>query len=378
MRPRSFAKLRPVVLPALACLLACLLFFRTALLYTRPAQDLSVSYREYPAGSVEGYSPELVEEVWEVFLQVGEERTVLTPDQNMQYTGLAYNGQTFYYSAAIEQEIPDAILVIGADVYGVSVFLDGELLYTNVPGSGDRIGYLELPMLSPGANSPLSVSLPEGHKGKTLTIAQSTSPYGGEKPGYDNFVPLPDIMLYSRDTLTTQETAQGFSSGLSIAALALLGASFLVFMLLRTFLSRRADWSTFFLALFVLLLIRDQALNAPMAHWYSAGLPFRETMHVMTVPMASCIALSVVLLLCIWEWRAGNAFFKPLIFTAAITSAGYLLALLIFPGFPRTRDGSRSSSPREDICFISASPIPPAPLRPSPAIPAAKGATATA
>ena len=335
-----------------------------------------------------GYSQDM-EEIWEVFLQTGEERTVLEPDENMQYTGLAYNGQTFYYSAVIERELSDATLVISTGGYGISVFLDGGLLYTNAPGSGDRIGYLELPMLLSDTSRFISVPLPSGHGGRTLTIAQSTSPYGGEKPGYDHFMPLPDIVLYSQDTLTTQNTAQSFTSGVTIAALTLLGGAFLVLMLFRTCLSRRADWPTFFLALFVLLIMLDQVLHSPMSHLYFHNYGLWDKAQMMTVPMAStalmcfialhmtsvrrilaagavglqflscalfllynlfvsdfiqgtiyvlpnltsCVALSAALLLCIWEWRARNTFFTPLILTAAIAVAGCLLALLVFPNF---------------------------------------------
>lgn len=383
----SAAKLRPVILPALACLLLCLLFLPIVLLYTRPAQELSISYRSLPLGPEGGYTLE-TKEIWEVFLQTGEERTVLAPDQYMQYTGLDYNGQTFYYSALIEQELPNAILVIGAGGYGISVFLDEALLYTNAPGSGDRIGDLTLPMLPTDATRVLSIPLPDGHKGKTLTIAQSTSPSGGEKPGYDSFIPLPDIVLYSEDSLTTQNAAQSFTSGVTITALALLGSAFLALMLFRTYLSQRADWPAFFLALFVFLLMLDQALRAPMFYQYFHNFDFWSKMQTLAVPMASaglmgfialhmisvrrifaagaaalqflscvffllhqsffsgplqsmfydlpnlvsCAALTIVLLLCIWEWRAGNSFFTPLIFAAAIASAGYLLALLASSG----------------------------------------------
>ena len=82
-------------------------------------------------------------------------------------------------------------------------------------------------MLSGDPSRTLSIPLPAGHKGRTLTIAQSTSPGGGEKPGYDTFIPLPDIVLYSEDSLTTQNAAQSFTSGVTITALTLLGALFL-------------------------------------------------------------------------------------------------------------------------------------------------------
>lgn len=362
----SAAKLRPVILPALACLLMCLLFLPIVLLYTRPAQALSISYQSLPLEAEGGYIQDM-REIWEVFLQTGETRTVLVPDQHMQYTGLDYNGQTFYYSAVIEQELPNAILVIGAGGYGISVFLDEELLYTTAPGSGDRIGTLELPMLSGDPSRTLSIPLPAGHKGRTLTIAQSTSPGGGEKPGYDTFIPLPDIVLYSEDSLTTQNAAQSFTSGATITALTLLGGAFLALMIFRTYLFQRADWPTCFLALFVFLLMLDQALRAPMFYQYFHNYELWSKMQMMAVPMAStglmgfialhmtsvrrilavgaaalqclscvlfllchsfisghlqstiydlpnlasCVALTTVLLLCIWEWRAGNSYFTP-------------------------------------------------------------------
>lgn len=179
-----------------------------------------------------------------------------------------------------------------------------------------------------------------------------------------------------------------YNRGYQITALTLLGGAFLALMILRTYLSQRADWPTFFLALFVFLLMLDQALHAPMFYQYFHNFDFWSKMQTLAVPMASaglmgfialhmtsfrrilaigasvlqclscalfllchsfisghlqgtiydllnlanCIALTTVLLLCIWEWRAGNSYFTPLIFAAAIASAGCLLALLASSG----------------------------------------------
>lgn len=71
-------------------------------------------------------------------------------------------------------------LRLDATISSVAVFLDGALIYTDCPELDHRIGNLCLPMLDWVREEPVLVTLPQNYAGKTLTIAQSTDPYGGE------------------------------------------------------------------------------------------------------------------------------------------------------------------------------------------------------
>ena len=70
----SAAKLRPLILPALACLLMCLLFLPIVLLYTRPAQALSLSFRSLPLEPEGGYTQDM-----RYFFRQGRRALCLSP-----------------------------------------------------------------------------------------------------------------------------------------------------------------------------------------------------------------------------------------------------------------------------------------------------------
>ncbi len=131
---------------------------------------------------------------WTVYAEETGKQTLLTSEGNGCYSGLSYSGQTFYYSKKLTEESDSPMLKIDAVNRTVSVFLDGEMIYTDCPELDNRIGYLALPMLEYDRAEPVTVSLPPDYQGKTLTIAQSTAT--SEKQADDGTVYPCEVSLY--------------------------------------------------------------------------------------------------------------------------------------------------------------------------------------
>ena len=118
---------------------------------------------------------------WTVFTQEGEAVTELAPDGYGGFDRLDELGQTFYFSRVMTEEVDSPTLRLNTANSAVTVFLDGAVLYTDCPELDNRIGDLHLPMLEWCREEPVLVTLPRNYQGKTLTIAQSTNPSGGEQ-----------------------------------------------------------------------------------------------------------------------------------------------------------------------------------------------------
>lgn len=118
---------------------------------------------------------------WTVFTQEGEAVTELAPDGYGGFDRLDELGQTFYFSRVMTEEVDSPTLRLNTANSAVTVFLDGAVLYTDCPELDNRIGDLHLPMLEWCREEPVLVTLPRNYQGKTLTIAQSTDPSGGEQ-----------------------------------------------------------------------------------------------------------------------------------------------------------------------------------------------------
>lgn len=70
---------------------------------------------------------------WEVFTMTDGEKTFLTCDEFGSYTGIAYPGQTFYYSRILKETLTDPVLYIWTSNYAVCIFIDEHLLYSDYP-----------------------------------------------------------------------------------------------------------------------------------------------------------------------------------------------------------------------------------------------------
>ena len=113
---------------------------------------------------------------WTVFTQEGEAVTELDPDGFGGFSGPVGPGQTFYFSRLLVEDLDSPILRLGTADRTFAVFLDGALLYTDLPELDNRIGHLRLPTLEQHRAEPVLVTLPLDYAGKTLTIAQSSPP----------------------------------------------------------------------------------------------------------------------------------------------------------------------------------------------------------
>lgn len=158
------------IIRMLVCVAIVAVFALALTVYTKPMEALSLDLSMTVA---DGASPEEWDNKgWTVFTQDGETVTELTPNGFGSFTGLEL-GQTFYFSRVLEEALDDPMLQLGTVDRNFSVFLDGELIYTDCPQEDNRMGYLHLPMNDYQRTEPLTISLPSHYQGKVLTIAQS-------------------------------------------------------------------------------------------------------------------------------------------------------------------------------------------------------------
>jgi len=113
---------------------------------------------------------------WSVFAREGDAVHPLSPDGRGGFTGLDFPGQTCYFSRVLTENVKDPALWLGDSDGCLAVFLDETLLYTESPDAGSQIGKMCLPLRSCEWVEPVVVTLPADYLGKTLTIAQGTSP----------------------------------------------------------------------------------------------------------------------------------------------------------------------------------------------------------
>ena len=161
---------------AVALLLLCALLGWELMRYAQPAQK-DVSYDLSLGWAGEAMPDDWVydQKGWQVFVQEGDESVVLEADGFGGFTGDIQPGQTFYFSRSLTEELAsDPILQLSAYGENIAVFLDGMLIYTDCPEQDNRIGHLTLPAREQFRSAALTVNLPDGCAGRTLTIAQST------------------------------------------------------------------------------------------------------------------------------------------------------------------------------------------------------------
>ncbi|MDE7245498.1 MAG: ATP-binding protein [Oscillospiraceae bacterium] len=154
---------------------------------------------------------------WTVFTQEGDAVTELVPDGYAGFTGLGEFGQTFYFSRVMTEQVDSPILRLEPAERNFAVFLDGDLLYTDCPELDNRIGYLRLPVSEWFREEPVLVTLPRNYAGKTLTIAQSTDPDGGELQEPDTKVWPCVVTLYCGYAYESALVAESFQTAVPAA-----------------------------------------------------------------------------------------------------------------------------------------------------------------
>lgn len=237
----------------------CLIFGSILLMYAKPMEDISLDLTMAPIMDGEEIDPERFDSKgWTVYTQEGDTITELEPDGFGGFTGLEL-GQTFYYSRVMEEQPDSPTLQIGAANRTFSVWLDGQLIYTDRPEADNRIGHLHLPMNQWDRLDPLTLTLPMDYYGKTLTIAQSFSEYSetGSVRAYPS-----DVTLYCGYAYESGLVSESFRTAI------LAGAAFLLGLILLMIFVRSQDRSILYLSLVPFLWMVSQLLEAPFFFRY--------------------------------------------------------------------------------------------------------------
>ena len=143
---------------------------------------------------------------WDIYrLDDAGGRVALTPKEAAETTGTVYLSRVL--DPAYEESGYTTLELDGP----VSVFLDGELLYTTAPGSGDRAERVELPAgyEVPAAGEVPRLTLPPGYGDKMLTLAfeRDADSYG-----------TPRVILSSRAVEIASTAATANRLGMPAAA----------------------------------------------------------------------------------------------------------------------------------------------------------------
>lgn len=285
------------LLASVAIGLIFLVFTTILLLYAHPrgesSFDLTIGLvRE---DGMEGAAPdaEYDQKGWTVFVQEGTVRRELTANGYGGFTGLEHLGQTFYFSRVMAEEVERPVLTLDAANRAVAVFLDDALLYSDDPAQDNRIGQLELNMLT-WDREPITVSLPTDYLGKTLTIAQSSSaPETQETPSIAELAVYPcSVRLSPPHAQDRALISQGFSTALLAAFCFALGAAALFFLWKELHMTWNPGLLLFALACFALMASR--ILSADFFDFYFPNL----TLDLVTVCRAVYISLMLASLGC--------------------------------------------------------------------------------
>lgn len=381
------------ILAVAACLLLCAVFTAILLAYTRPLDDhiydLSLTWEGEAVPDDWIYD----QKGWTVFTQEKDTVTELVPDGYGGFSGLSYPGQTFYFSRTLTENLDAPTLRLGASNRSVAVYLDGELIYSDCFGLECKIGCICLPMQDWDRTEPVVVTLPTDYRGKTLTVAQSTSPYGSELQDDTLRVWPCSVILYCGYAYESSLISESFRTALPAAGLFLTGVFLMVFFVWLVF-QGRADiallcaamtaflWMTsrmalasfaynFFgpLPLDVVLLCRDISRTALLAFLASRCSGKRRV--VLGILTALQMALSVLYVVCqlmgwyipnlsVWldsfgvlsllaalalgllEWRREDSFFYCLF--CSVTAAGILIYIAAICVMPALRPNVRQFS----------------------------------
>lgn len=366
-----------VIFTLLAVLLAAV-FLPVLLLYISPMENAS-----YDLSLIcEDGQPWQGEKGWTVYTNTAGTVKELTSHGTGAYSGLDYDGQTFYFSRQLTEDLDSPTLRIGAVNRTFSVFLDDELIYTDCPELDNRIGYLELPMLEFDRTDPIVVSLPLDYLGKTLTIAQSTSPLGSDAPGSDANVFPASVELYCGYAYESELIAQT-ARHIIPAALLFAAGLFILGVFVWNTVSGHPSARLLLLALLAFWMMCDLMLRVPFYSIYFGVLPvdltalcfycsatlllgflacqlsgrlrigmlavtlvqlavvvfdavsqYRGIIYTMLSANVTLAALLIALVLALLAWRNRDAFFRPFclfvlggILLAALTVCGALLLL---------------------------------------------------
>ncbi len=280
-----------VAVVAAVSLLLCALFGGVLFEYARPMEDAVYDLSL-------GWEGEAMPEDW-VYDQKGW--TVFTADGNLTadgiggFCGAIEPGQTFYFSRVLTEELDDPTLHLVAGGNSIAVFLDGVLLYTDQPEQTGGVGRLTLTPLEWWRDTAITVSLPVGYEGKTLTIAQST---GLPEVEREQFIVYPcAVSLYCGYAYESELIAESF--GASVPATLFFGLGVLLLLAFVFVLYRgQNDTGLLWAALSAFLWMVSLLQRMSFAGEYSGGSIIDWG--------AFCRLLAVMALLAFLSSRAGK------------------------------------------------------------------------
>ena len=219
---------------AILTLTLCLVFGGLLLNCMRPMEDRAYDLSLMWAGEAmpEGWVYD--QKGWTVFTQEGDAVTELATDGQGGFDRLDELGQTFYFSRVLSEDVDSPTLRLDATISSVAVFLDGAPLYTDCPELDNRIGHLRLPMLEWYREEPVLVTLPRNYAGKTLTVAQSSAPSGGERAEPSTTVWPCAVTLYCGHAYESALVAESFQTAVPAALAFAAGTLLLVLFAVQT------------------------------------------------------------------------------------------------------------------------------------------------
>lgn len=284
------------IIPILICVVLCLVFGGILMIYASPMEDVSIDLSLIDKSSAISEVTETPDEKgWEVYTREGDVTKELEPDGRGFYLGIEL-GQTLYLSRVLEEDMDAPTLQIGSADRTFVVFLDDQVIYSDHPELDSRIGYLSLPM-GEYRQDPVTITLPSGYQGKTLTIAQSTPPYS---EGSKVKAAPASVILHCGYAYESGIISESYSLAITAAAL------FAVGLLLLVAFVRRKDWSLLCIALTAFLAMCILLNNVSFHfryfgssynyHWYLRWLAALSLLAFLTLKAGSHKRLMQVLL----------------------------------------------------------------------------------
>lgn len=247
---------------------------------------------------------------WEIYcLDENGGRVPLTPEQTSGRAGTIYLSRVL--DAAYEQAGYTTLETSGP----VSVFLDGELLFTTAPGSGDNMEEGNLPegYQVPSAGEVPRLTLPPDYGGKVLTLMFNR---GADVLG------TPMVFLSSRAVETAQvaTTANGFG----MPAAAYMTTAFLLLgLLFYGSFQGRWDWPMLLLTLTAFFQALYQLRDFSLYLNFHAALDIRAAALIPTL----CVVLPLGYLLCQMSRRRRKLRTILVLLPAAVSLAPQVLYL---------------------------------------------------
>lgn len=277
-------KTSKILFAFLISVLICAFAIPALLCFNNPMNDQQYNL----SMMIEDGETETTDKGWTVFTNNKGEVKELTPDGTGGFSGIDYDGQTFYFSRVMKEELDSPTIRIGTVNRNISVFLGSALIYTDCPDADNRIGYVYLPMREFDREDSVIVSLPSDYHGQTLTIAQSSPVLSDRQTNNEKVYPS-EVFLYCGYAYESALIADTSKTVIPAALMFSLGI-----LLLIVFIWRAAQGDLIIslpvIALAALFAMCEILVSAPFFYKYFGG-PFKIDM----VNLFLYLSISIIL-----------------------------------------------------------------------------------